>query len=232
MLFRLLLVCCAMLCVDAATAPGGLYNVRDFGAMGDGVKLETAALNRAVETCARAGGGTVYVPAGTYLTGTIRLKSNITLWIDSGATLLGSKDLKDYQTAVEGQDWFAAMILAKGVQNVAIIGRGIIDGNRVSNPNGEEKMRGPHAALFFDCRDAAVRDVSVRDAANYALVLRSCEGVNIDGITARGGWDGINMHDTRNATIANCDLKRLAPKASIVPEALTKGWPRNAGCLR
>jgi hypothetical protein len=194
---------CSVLCAGAAS---GVFNVRDFGAVGDGVQLDTTALNRAVEACARAGGGTVHVPSGTYLTGTVHLKSDVTLSIDAGAVLLGSRNVKDYQTAVDGMGWYAALILAKGVHNASVVGHGIIDGNKVFNPEGEERMRGPHSLLFFDCRDVVVKDVSFRDAANYAVVLRSCEGVNIDGITTRGGWDGINMHDTRNATIANCRI--------------------------
>src|SRR4051794_19068160 len=88
-------------------------NVRDFGAKGDGIAVDTRAINSAVEKCATAGGGTVYVPPGTYLSGTVRLRDNITLWLDSGATLRGTRDLSAYQTAVEGQVWYDALVLAK-----------------------------------------------------------------------------------------------------------------------
>jgi hypothetical protein len=190
--------------VCAQTAP--FFDVKRYGATGNGASLDTAAINKAIDAAAAAGGGTVFFPAGTYLSGTVRLKDNVALFLDSGATLMGSKNLGHYASGVDGQEWYGALILAKGVRNVGVLGRGTIDGNRVFNPKGEERMRGPHALLFHDCRKVTVRDVSFKDAGNYAVILRACEEVNIDGITVRGGWDGINMHDTRNATISNCRL--------------------------
>jgi hypothetical protein len=190
----------------AGSPPPGLVNVRDFGAAGDGVTPDTSAIRRAVDHCAASGGGTVYFPAGTYLTGTIRLRSNIALWLDRGARILGSRRLEDYQWPEGERDWYAALILGHDVENIAISGGGIIDGNRVFNPKGEEQMRGPHAFVCHGCRDLTVRDVQFVDAANYAVRLNSCERVNIDGITVRGGWDGINLWDTRYVTIANCRL--------------------------
>ena len=75
---------------------GGAYNVRRFGAVGDGCALDTAALQQAVDACHEGGGGTVLVPAGTYLTGTLYLKSRVTLYLSAGATLLGSSRREDY----------------------------------------------------------------------------------------------------------------------------------------
>lgn len=195
-----------------ATAPSVIaqgparFNVRDFGAAGDGVTLDTEAIRRAIDACAASGGGTIYFPAGNYLTGTIHLKSNIALWVDRGARILGSRRLEDYRWPEGERDWYAALILGQDVENVALLGGGTIDGNRVFNPKGEERMRGPHAFVCYGCRDVAIRDVHFVDAANYAVRLNASERVNIDGITARGGWDGINLWDTRNVTIANCRL--------------------------
>jgi polygalacturonase len=88
-----LLLGCAPL--SAATAPV-IYNVRDTGAVGDGRQLETVAINQSIDACAKAGGGTVYVPPGRYLTGTIVLQSHVTLELDAGATILGSENPDDY----------------------------------------------------------------------------------------------------------------------------------------
>ncbi len=182
------------------------WNVRHFGAAGDGLTLDTDAIRRAIDACAASGGGTVYFPAGTYLTGTVQLKSNIALWLDPGARILGSRRLEDYRWPEGERDWYAALILGQDVENVALLGGGTIDGNRVFNPKGEERMRGPHAFVCYGCRDVTIRDVHFVDAANYAVRLNACERVNIDGITARGGWDGINLWDSRNVTISNCRL--------------------------
>lgn len=182
------------------------FNVRDYGAAGDGITLDTDAIRRAIDACAASGGGTVYFPAGIYLTGTIHLKSNVALWLDRGARILGSRRLEDYRWPERERDWYAALMLGEDVENVALLGGGVIDGNRVFNPKGEERMRGPHAFVCYGCRDVTIRDVHFVDAANYAVRLNACERVNIDGITARGGWDGINLWDTRHVTIANCRL--------------------------
>jgi hypothetical protein len=185
---------------------GASYNVRQYGASGGGSILDTGAFERAVAAAASGGGGTVFVPAGTYLTGTIRLRDNITLWLDAGARILGTTDVSQYQSSRGTDEWYKALVLAGGAHNVAVMGRGVIDGNRVFNPKGEEHIRGPHAVLFDDCTNVSVRDIHVQDAGNYAIILRSVEGVDIDGVTVHGGWDGVNMHDVRNGTIANSRL--------------------------
>ena len=148
----------------------------------------------------------VLVPAGSYVSGTIHLQSNVTLWIDAGATILGSKNLSDYRWPKGERDWYAALILAQGVHDVSIMGRGTINGQNLTNPKGEERVRGPHGVLFYNCKDVLVRDVTFKDPGNYALIMRSCERVNIDNMTALGGYDGINMHDVRAATISNSRL--------------------------
>jgi len=186
-----------------------LFDVTRFGARGDGVTLDSPDIQQAIDASAKAGGGTVYFPAGTYLSGTILLKSNVTLSLAPGATLLGTKDISQYQSVApggSGKNWYNALVVAKGVHNVAIEGHGTIDGNRVSDPNGEERIRGPHAVLFYDCEGITVRDITIKDSGNYSLIFRRSEGINVDGVTVHGGWDGINMHDIKNATISNCRL--------------------------
>ncbi len=118
------------------------FNVRDFGAVGDGVSLDTAAINKAIDACTSAGGGTVYVPPGTYLTVTVVLKSNVTLYLEAGATLLGSKRISDYVRQPQSQhpensSSFARdlndagpfhLIFARDAENVRLAGMGKIDG--------------------------------------------------------------------------------------------------------
>jgi hypothetical protein len=197
----LILAACSL--TVALAQPPHVCDVRTLGAAGDGKTLDTAAMQKAIDTCASSGGGTVYVAPGRYLSGTLLLKDNITLWIDSGATIAGTSDLSQYRTGVDGQVWYDALVLAQGVQHVSIQGRGVIDGGKVRNPKGEERMRGPHIVLFMDARDVTVRDITLQDAGNYNIIVRSSERLNIDGVTVRGGWDGINMHDSRDVTIAN-----------------------------
>jgi Pectate lyase superfamily protein len=186
-----------------------LFDVTQYGATGRGTTSDMKAITAAIEASATAGGGTVYFPAGTYVTGTIHLKSNVTLWLASGATLLGTKDLSAYESVApggSGQDWYDALIVAKDVHDVAVVGLGVIDGNHVSNPKGEEHIRGPHALLFFNAENVTVRDITIQNSGNYSLILRHANEVTVDGLKTHGGWDGINMHDVKNATISNCHL--------------------------
>jgi len=121
--------------------------VRDYGAKGDGVTLDTAAINAAVQDCHSRGGGTVVVEAGTYLTGSVHLLDNITLKLEPGATVLGSENLADYTNLSrpsEGRD--TALIVAENVHNVAIVGVGTIDGNGPTFTNNGV----PHFVPYFE----------------------------------------------------------------------------------
>ena len=77
-----------------------VYDVRDFGAKADGKFLCTQAIQRTIDKCAANGGGTVYLPSGTWLTGTVYLEDQVTIWLDTGCTLLGSKDKGDQLRAI------------------------------------------------------------------------------------------------------------------------------------
>jgi len=184
---------------------GGVFNVREFGAAGDGATLDTAALNRTIRTCSQAGGGIVFVPAGKYLTGTLLIGSNVTLWLAPGATILGSKDLRDYQSALTGAgDWFLALILIRNARNVTITGEGTIDGNKVYNPKGDERIRGPHTILVDHSQSVSLRQFHIVDSSNFAMYVRFCQDVDLDHVSVRGGWDGIHMYGARHVSISNC----------------------------
>jgi len=193
----------------------GFFNVREYGAVGDGKSSDTKAIASAIQACKDSGGGTVFFPAGIYLTGTIHLISNLTLHIGSGATILGSKDPNDYQATrgpkdgpkflnIDNEVWYQSLIQGKNLHHVSILGPGVIDGNKVFNRRGEARMRGPHGILLDDCRFVTLRDVEVVDASNFAILLFYCTVVNCDGLTVSRGWDGIHIRDVKNCTISNC----------------------------
>src|SRR5437763_4458983 len=132
----------------AVRAEAGVYSVRDYGAVGDGKALDTGAIQKAIAACAAGGGGQVLFPPGKYLVATIHLKSHITIKLDAGAVLVGCPDPEQYEHFSPPKDmpeakfptrWHRALLLGDGVQDVTIIGPGIIDGNKVFDPKGEEK---------------------------------------------------------------------------------------------
>src|SRR5262249_40525726 len=136
------------------------FNVRDYDAIADGIALDTAAINRAIQACAEAGGGQVRFPAGRYLCGTIHLRSHVALFLENGAVVLGTTNLDQYAQPVipsfmpeaKWGKWHRALIVGDNVEDVTIAGQGVIDGNKVFDPTGEEHMRGPHTIVFVNCR--------------------------------------------------------------------------------
>jgi hypothetical protein len=204
--------------VQALAAPP-TFDVRAHGAAGDGKTNDTAALNKAVESCAAAGGGRVLFPPGRYLTGTVHLKSNVALLLDAGAEIIGHPDPEQYQHFTPpGQTplasrvrWHRALLLGDDVENVTITGRGVINGNKVFDPRGEERMRGPHAVLFGNSRNVTIRDVSIVDAANYAVMLEFTSQVDVRGVKVTGGWDGVHFrgwkdNPCRDVAITDCQF--------------------------
>ncbi len=129
-MFKFLYVLClAVLLQTYASAQ--TYNIADYGAVADGKTLNTAAIQKVIDACTIKGGGRVYVPAGTYRVGTLHLKSNVNLYLENGAVLQGSPDLKDYPSytmPVYGVNYYGVLFTANA-QNVSITGQGTIDGN-------------------------------------------------------------------------------------------------------
>ncbi|WP_308635476.1 glycoside hydrolase family 28 protein [Paenibacillus silvisoli] len=112
------------------TMNASVYNVRDYGAVGDGETLDTAAINQAIADCNEQGGGTVWLPSGTYLSGTVFMRSHVTLHLDAGSVLLGSPDMADYPKLPYTSEFRnTALIASIGAKQIAITGSGVIDGN-------------------------------------------------------------------------------------------------------
>lgn len=193
-----------------APTPAESCNVRTFGAAGDGITLDTAAISRAVQACAAAGGGTVRFPAGTYLAGTFDLLSNITLELDAGAVIKGSPNLSDYRTLADygmgrsygvnssGEGLLVGIIVAKDAHDIAIIGRGAIDGQG----DGFMDLETPHVGLDFDPHStrnpeafsSGVRDLSygpVKPKQGGAgrpgtmIIFSHCKNVLVRDVTLR-----------------------------------------------
>jgi polygalacturonase len=216
---RLLIATAGTLLLTATSiaATPGVFNVRDHGALGDGLEPDTTAINAAINACADAGGGQVLFPPGRYLSGTVHLKSRVTLYFDAGATLVGSTNLNHYQHPVPPDSmpeakwgkWHRGLIVGENLEDVTLAGPGRIDGNRVFDPTGEENMRGPHTLVFVNCRRFTVRDLTFIDSANYAILFLVSDEVDIRNVTFLGGWDGVHFRGApdrpcRNVQITGC----------------------------
>jgi hypothetical protein len=196
-----------------------VFKVTDFGAKGDGVTFNTQAINEAIDACAAAGGGQVLIPPGRFVSGTIHLRSHITLFLAAGATLVGTTNLDLYQQPAipsfmpeaKWGKWHRALIVGENLEDVTIAGQGVIDGNRVFDPTGEEHMRGPHAIVFVNCHGFNFRDISILDASNYAIFFQASDDVEVRNVKITGGWDGIHFrgapgHWCHNVRIIQCQF--------------------------
>ncbi len=196
-----------------------VYDVRDYRNSADDPGLYTGAINRAIEACSSAGGGQVLIPPGRYLTGSIHLRNHVTLFLAAGATLVGTTNLSAYESPTvpafmpeaKWGRWHRGLLIGDGAEDVTICGQGVIDGNKVFDPNGEEHMRGPHGIIFAGCRDFKIRDVSIVDAANYAIFFQASDDVEIRNVKIVGGWDGVHFrgapgHWCHNVNIVNCQF--------------------------
>ena len=204
---------------DTASSNDHVFSITSFGAKGDGVTLNTRAINEAIEACSAAGGGQVLIPPGRFLSGTIHLRSHMTLFLAAGATLLGATNLDAYQQPeipsympeAKWGKWHRALIVGENVEDVHFAGQGVIDGNRVFDPTGEEHMRGPHTIVFVNCRGFSFRDISIIDAANYAIFFQASDDVEVRDVKITGGWDGIHFRGApgrwcHNVKILHCQF--------------------------
>lgn len=192
-------------------------NVLACGVVGDGRTNNTGAIKRAIDEAERQGGGTIYFPPGEYLTGTIELKDDMTLYLDSGAVILGSADPADYPmiTTEElpgyNRGGHSGLIKAFGRRNIAIVGRGVIDGqgqNWWHDPKNEYR---PRAVQMILCDNVLIKDITIRNSAMWTVHPMCCANVTIDGISIKNPWnspntDGINPESCSNVHISNCTV--------------------------
>jgi polygalacturonase len=179
---------------DEKVSTGNVFNIADYGAVGDGVRKNTDAIKKAIEACVKAGGGTVRVPGGKFLTGPIELKSNITLHIEAGAHLLFSQDVNDYPTVQSRwygteQHGFMSCIFAKDSENITVTGRGVVDGQgeywwKLFNQKSEERperVRSRQAEFMRLTRERFGHD-QTRFGRPSLVQFLNCRNVRIDGL--------------------------------------------------
>ena len=204
-----------------------VVDVTRYGAVGDGRKDCTRAINKAIEKCAQKGGGRVDVPSGIYLTSTIFLQSGVEFHLQEGAVLLASERVEDYVSLEPLHDlsrydsgggtanancssdlqWTKALVMGNGLHDIAITGKGELDGRHVFNANGEEQMRGPHTILLAECTNVRLEDVSIRCSANYAVLCYAIDSAVFRGMYIAEGWDGIHIRGGKNVTISHCKFE-------------------------
>ena len=163
------------------------------------IGLMTQTIQKAINSCAEKGGGVVLFPAGKYISGGLELKSKVTLQFEKGAILQGSAKYADYKND--------AFIFGKDLSDIAIQGEGPIDGVDCYNPKGEEGFRGPHCIRLIECKNITFRDFTIKNSANWAINCRHCSYGTVEGISIRGGHDGLHTRFCNNFKVSECDFR-------------------------
>lgn len=210
----------------------GVYNICDYGAVGDGVTLNTVFIQNAIDACSKDGGGTVVVPGGNFVTGTLELKSNMTLHIAASAKLLGSKNKEDYirGNGVPSGNGNMVFLYAVNAKNLSIDGNGTISGqggafytgtgdgtsplfsrNPNPDPNATPPNRDrPHLMIFYKCDNLKIRDIFLTESAYHCMRILNCTHVNFDGIRIYNrinkNNDGFHFNSCEYVKIANCEV--------------------------
>jgi polygalacturonase len=217
-----------LFCAACAAGPSPFYNIVDYGAVGNGTTLCTEAIQKAVDACAEAGGGTVYIPAGKYLSGVIFLKSNVTLRIERGATLLASTDFEHFPPFKPGwrilseDTHLSSLITGVDLENISVTGGGKLDGQGEpwwealwkdkDAKEGQPKILTygrPRVINLYRCRNVRIEGVTIVNSPSWTVHPVGCDNVVVDGISIINpadspNTDGINPESCRNVRISNC----------------------------
>jgi hypothetical protein len=202
-----------------------VYNIRDHGAKGDGKTLNTKAIQLAIDKCFSDGGGTVLIPAGEFLSGTLELKSNVTLHLSAAAKLLGSPKREDYTAGkgVPSGNGNIVFLYAVNANNVSIEGNGTIDGNGLAFYNGKGDNTGPgqhgiggnfdrpHLAIFYQCTRLSMYAIFCTASAYHCFRILGCKQVHIDGVRiynrVNRNNDGFHFNNSEYVHLVNSDVQ-------------------------
>ena len=228
----------------ASRAPG-MLNVLSFGAKGDGKSIETLSINRAIEAASTAGGGTVYFPAGQYLCYSIRLQSNVALFLDQGAVIVAADPLSEgqpggYDEPEPKQAWEAyqdyghnhwknSLIWGIDLHDISIYGPGRIWGKglvRNNDPNSSHPDQRRTSGIanktisLKNCRNVQLRDFQILEGGWFGILATGVDNLIIHGLTIDTNRDGMDIDCCRNVRVSNCAVNSpwddgIVPKSSF-----------------
>lgn len=205
----------AMLSVVTMAA---VHNVKDYGAKGDGVTMDTKAVNAAIEAAVAGGGGVVYFPAGDYPCYSIHLKSNVTIYIESGAVITAA-----FPTAEEGYDaaepnednpyqdfghshWQNSLMWAIGEHDITICGSGLIYGKGLTREESRLPGVGNKAISLKECRNVTIKDIRMNRCGHFAVLATGVENLTLHNMLVDTNRDGFDIDCCRNVRVSDCTV--------------------------
>lgn len=216
------------------------YNILDYGAIPNDNYLDTEAINKAIAAASSAGGGTVFFPAGKYLSFSIHLQSNITLHLDNGAILEaaspadfdGGYDAPEDNIHNKYQDyghshWQNSLIWGIGLENVHIEGKGLIYGKGLQKwANNESGVEGNKTIGLKECRNVSIRDISILQGGHFGILATGVDNLTIDNLKIDTNRDGINIDCCKNVRISNCTVNSPNDDAIVLKSSYALGYAR------
>jgi polygalacturonase len=215
------------------------FNVKTYGAAGDGKTIDSPAINKAIDAAAEAGGGTVYFPAGTYLCFSIRLKSHVGLYLDHGAVILAANPAEHeggYDPAEPNQwdmyqdhghsHWQNSLIWGEGLEDISISGPGKIWGKGLQRWDTEKEGEGNKAIALKNCRNVTIRDITMQTCGHFCILPTGVDNFTIDNLRIDTNRDAINVDCCQNVFISNCVVNTPNDDAIVLKSSYALGYSR------
>ncbi|MBC7401070.1 MAG: right-handed parallel beta-helix repeat-containing protein [Mucilaginibacter sp.] len=227
--------------LQIARAQAPVYNVKKYGAKGDGKNIDTKAIDKAIDAAAAAGGGTVYFPTGDYLSVTIHLKSNVALYIDQGAAIVAATnddnikyDMPEKSENEIYQDYghshfHNSLIVGENLHDIAILGPGKIWGKGLIKDErkpGQNEGYGNKTLALKLCRNVLLRDFTIYHGGWFCFLLTAVDNTTIDNIKMDTGRDGIDLISSRNVHISNTTINAPGDDALCLKSDYSLNYPR------
>jgi polygalacturonase len=236
--FQLILIIMFLSLVVNAQS-GIFYNVRDYGAKGDGQTIDTPAIDAAILAASVKGGGTVFFPAGTYLSFTIHLKSFVTLHLDNGA-ILEAADVKKFGLGYDPAEpnptdmyqdfghshWQNSLIYGENLQNIAITGLGTIFGNGLTREGNKTPGMANKAIALKLCRNVVLKDFSILMGGHFAILATGVDNMTIDNLKVDTNRDAFDVDCCRHVRISNCSVNSPYDDAICLKSSFALGFAR------
>lgn len=215
------------------------YDVKEYGAKGDGTTPDNESINKAIDAASAAGGGTVYFPAGTYLSFSIHLKNNISLYLDQGATILaadpsvtkGGYDPAEPNESDKFQDfghshWQNSLIWGIGLENISILGPGMINGKGLTREAVKTPGVANKAISLKLCRNVILRDFSILMGGHFAILATAVDNLTVNNLKIDTNRDGIDIDCCKNVRVSDCTVNSPWDDAICLKSSYGLGYAR------
>lgn len=219
-------------------APGTVFNVKEFGAKGDSITIDTQAINNTIMAAAKAGGGTVYFPAGTYLSYSIRLQSHISLYLEQGAIILAASPSGELgydppEAAINDtfQDfghshWHNSLIWGENLEDISILGPGIIYGKGLTRGGPYKAPIGNKAIALKLCRNVTLKDFTILYGGHFGILATGVDNMTIDNVKMDTNRDGMDIDCCKNVRISNCTINSPWDDGICLKSSFALGYAR------